>query len=323
MEHLWALCPRGQALVAVVRLLASPAAVDGVPVVATHALAGANLLQLVKPGTPDAAGIPPLRPIGMPETMRKLVATSLARATRGVASAFFGAIQKGIAVPNGCKRVLHQVYADQASNPSHSVLQLDFFRAFNLISRAAALAVVERAFPLLVPYFRWVYAQEAPAVYGWQQEPDDPLGTDPWARLFLLAERGAQQGDLLGPLLHAAALQLVLWRLQGENWGHLVLAFHDYVIVVGPVEGLRAVMDSAAALGALVDARLSPAKCQAWSPAAAPPPAELFPQWQERRIVQFSVPLGDASFVATRVAAMADEYGTVVGLITALPDGDL
>lgn len=324
MEHLWALCLRGQdALVAVVLVLASPAAVDAVPAVTTHALAGANMLLLVKPGAPHAWGIPPLRPIGMPETLRKFVTTSLARVTRGSAAAFSGTTQKGIAVPNGCARVLHQIDAHLARNHSHGVLQLDFVSAFNLISRDLALAVVERAFPLLVPNFPWMYGQQAPAVYGWQPEPDDPLETDPWELLFLLADRGAQQGDPLGPLLHGAALHLVLWRLQGENGGHLVLAFHDDVIVVGPVDGLRAVMDSAAALGALVHARLSPAKRQTWSPAPAPPPAGLSPQWRERGIILFSEPLGDDYLVAARVAEMMDKHGTAVGLITALPAAEL
>eukprot|EP00168_Porphyra_purpurea_P017444 TRINITY_DN603_c0_g1_i4.p6 TRINITY_DN603_c0_g1~~TRINITY_DN603_c0_g1_i4.p6 ORF type:complete len:190 (-),score=35.40 TRINITY_DN603_c0_g1_i4:2496-3065(-) len=83
MEHLWALAEDGRdELVGVVRLLATDAATSVVPAVASHALAGAEHLLLVKPGEPDADGVPRLRPIGMPETVRKLVAGALVRDLR-------------------------------------------------------------------------------------------------------------------------------------------------------------------------------------------------------------------------------------------------
>jgi len=75
MERLWALAEGSRdALVGVVRLLASDATTSVVPAVSIHALAEAALLLLVKLGAPDADGVPKLRPIGMLETLRKLVA---------------------------------------------------------------------------------------------------------------------------------------------------------------------------------------------------------------------------------------------------------
>lgn len=82
--------------------------------------------------------------------------------------------------------------------------------------------------------------------------------------LFLLAERGAHQGDPLGPLLHAAALWLVLRRLQALHPDILVLAYHDDVVVVGPPEKMGAVLADAARLGREIDAELAPAKCVGW-----------------------------------------------------------
>jgi len=67
MEHIRTLGWEGQAdVAAVVRLLAGEAAVSRVPPLAAHALAGANLLLLCKPGGVNADGLPRLRPIGMP-----------------------------------------------------------------------------------------------------------------------------------------------------------------------------------------------------------------------------------------------------------------
>jgi len=79
MNHLRALGDEGQAALAgVVHLLAGEAAVWLVPAVPAHALAGADLLLLCKPGREGVDCLPRLRPIGMPEVLRKLAASSLA-----------------------------------------------------------------------------------------------------------------------------------------------------------------------------------------------------------------------------------------------------
>ena len=79
MKYLPALGDEGQAaLTGVVHLLAGEATVWLMPAVAAHALAGADLLLLCKPGGEGVDGLPRLRPIGMPEVQRKLAASALA-----------------------------------------------------------------------------------------------------------------------------------------------------------------------------------------------------------------------------------------------------
>jgi len=366
MEHLWALAEDGRdALVGVVRLLATAAATTVVPAVASHALAGAELLLLVKPGAPDADGVPRLRPIGMPETLRKLVAGSLARDLRASAAALMAPLQLGIGVPNACERLLHALEAQMEAAPEEGVLLLDYKNAFNLVSRAAARAFIDRAFPSLTPHVAATYGGAPPAVYGWAAAPrggdgagdgdgrdgrggagdggdggggdedppglvdddDDapppPRGPPPPARRVLTVERGTQQGDPLGPFLHAAALMLVLLRLARLHPAHVIDAFHDDVRAVGPVAGLGAVMSSAARVGALVDAELSPTKCVAWSPGASAVPPDLTAQWRSEGVEQFSIPVGRHDFVAARVAAMAAEHAAGVAAIVALPEEEL
>jgi len=265
MGHLWALAEDGHnALVGVVRLLATDAATTVVPAVASHALAGAEFLLLVKPEASDADGVPRLRPIGMPETIRKLVAGWLARDLRASAAALMAPLQLGIGVPNACERLLHALEAQLEVAPEEGVLLLDFKNALNLISRAAARTFVDRAFPSLTPHVAATYGGAPPAVYGWAAArrggdrgadgdgrdgrdetgdggdsgvgDEDPPGLvdngddahppqwvpPPPARRGLTVERGTQQGDPLGPFLHAAALMLVLLRLARLHPAHVI-----------------------------------------------------------------------------------------------------
>jgi len=140
---------------------------------------------------------------------------------------------------------------------------------------------------------------------------------------MLTVERGTQQGDPLGPFLHAAAHMLVLMRLARLHPAHVIDAFLDDVRALGPVAGLGAVMESAARLGTLVDAELSPAKCVAWSPRTKAAPPDLTAQWRSEGVEQFSIPVGGRDFVAARVAAMATQHAAGVATICALPEDQL
>jgi len=124
-----------------------------------------------------------------------------------------------------------------------------------------------RALPAVAPYMKAMYEGVlAPSVDGWTsgdvaapEAPDGdnsgdegdtpvPLPPPPPSRLCLPAERGAQQGDPPGPLLHAAALWLVLARLRATHPGALVRAFHDDVVAAGPPKVLAKVMTDAAVI---------------------------------------------------------------------------
>jgi len=110
IEHLRALGEKGQAsLIFVVRLLAGDVPVRRVPPIAVHALAGAELLLLCRPGAADDDGLPRLRPIGMPEILRKLAAAALAGTVRTAASRLLSPLQMDVGVPNPCERVVHEV----------------------------------------------------------------------------------------------------------------------------------------------------------------------------------------------------------------------
>jgi len=87
---------------------------------------------------------------------------------------------------------------------------------------------------------------------------------------------------------------------------HVIDAFPDDVRAVGPVAGLGAVMESAARVGALVDAEMAPAKCVAWSPGTTAAPPDLTAQWRSEGVAQISIPVGTRGFVAAR--ALPEEH---------------
>jgi len=168
MEHLWALGEAGRdALVSVVVLLTSEAAKRRLPAVAKHALADADLLLLAKHGGVSADGLPGLRPIGMPEALRKIAASALAATVRAAAAGLLASMQLGVGVANASGRSIHDLKAHLAHHPDNAVLLLDFIFAFNLVSRSSAAAVLHRSVPLFAQYLTWVYGGGCPYVIRW------------------------------------------------------------------------------------------------------------------------------------------------------------
>jgi len=83
-------------------------------------------------------------------------------------------------VSSPCERILHEVRAHVAAQPTHAVVQLDYRNAFNLVSRTAAASVLGAALPALTPYLCWVYGGDTggatPSVYGWATAGDEGGG---------------------------------------------------------------------------------------------------------------------------------------------------
>ena len=71
------------------------------------------------------------------------------------------------------------------------IATLDFKNAFNCVDRSAFRAEIRRVAPRLAPWVDFQYGEATPIYFGSTR---------------LSSERGAQQGDPLGPALFAAAL---------------------------------------------------------------------------------------------------------------------
>lgn len=93
----------------------------------------------------------------------------------------------------------------------------------------------------------WVCGGETPDVYEWAAHPPDGTRPPPVpVRQRIDAGRGAQQGDSLGPLLHAVALSRSLQRLSTAFPDRFLRAYNDNVVFAGPVECLGTFMAKAA-----------------------------------------------------------------------------
>jgi len=140
---------------------------------------------------------------------------------------------------------------------------------------------------------------------------------------MLPAERGAQEGDPLGRLLHADKLWLLLRRLRAAHLGVLVQSFHADIVAVGAPADLGRVMGAAGTAGALNDAELAPAKCVGWSPSGAPAPAWWSGAWAAEGVVHLYASLGGPAFVEVAMDRLTADQRRLVGAIADLPVGDL
>jgi len=120
--------------------------------VSRRALGAAIFLLLVKPGAVDASGVPGLRPIGVPETIRKLVGQALKREVLPDGRRYVVSLQREVGVSGACEDLVHKADARLTVEPTRGALPPDFKNAFHKSSIQAALAVAEGAFPEILPY---------------------------------------------------------------------------------------------------------------------------------------------------------------------------
>ena len=159
-------------------------------------LLDSNLIGLDKPD----GGV---RPIAIGEAWYRFAGICALRECGRDIGAGLAPLQLGVGTRGGTETVVHALSSALAEG--HAVFAIDMRNAFNTVSRQAILeAVKERAAPLL-PMVQWAYGRPtALHIVG------APPGTPP-----VMSETGVRQGDPLGPLLFALALQPVLQRVAG------------------------------------------------------------------------------------------------------------
>ena len=191
-------------------------------------LAGATLHALPK-GQDD------VRPIAVGETLRRLVAKCLCSHVKSEAREWLSPLQVGVAVPLGAEAAVHSsrhcVHAHR-NNPDKVFLKLDFVNAFNTVDRATVLREVRLRLPAMAPWAEWCYSHHTKLLFQGDA---------------LTSEAGVQQGDPLGPLLFALALQPSLCAA-GRSQLDLCFAYLDDVCLAGDYTAVSA------ALGRLVNA---------------------------------------------------------------------
>jgi len=121
------------------------------------------------------------------------------------------------------------------------VVKLDFTNSCNSIHRRDMLLSVHNRLPELYTYCQSAYVLPSYLFFG------------PYV---ISSEKGAQQGDLIGPLLFSNTLQPVLSSLQA----HLNLGYLDDVTLGGPVEMVASDVADIVNAGSKIDLSLNAAK---------------------------------------------------------------
>ena len=133
-------------------------------------------------------------------------------------------------MPAGAEAAVHTARAwlerCSGSSAKRALLKINFENAFHTIDRLAVLSSAATSFPTLARWVHWYYRQPSDLHFG---------------KSVLRSSSGVQQGDPLGPLLFAAALQPLAAELQR---GGLDLAFFylDDGVVAGDVAAVAAAL---------------------------------------------------------------------------------
>ena len=239
---------------------------DGnLPESAVDFLALTKLTPLLK----DGGGI---RPVAGGEVLRKLAARTLVREHREALREAVGEHQFGAGRPAGGETLVHTVQTVAAQRPEHAWVQLDLANAFPSVCRRAVLDALAEHAPALLPLAEAFLRRPSSFVF---------VGASGQGEV-LQATKGVEQGDVLGPLLFAAAFRGPLAELRdrllscletecGYSPEHaeaeLVLgAYLDDVLVCLPAAAAARVPGLAAASFAPAGLAVQEEKTKVWVP---------------------------------------------------------
>ena len=197
------------------------------------------------------------------------------------------------------------------------LVKLDFANAFNRVSRQAVLTAATTHFPGLARWVAWCYQQPSNLRFG--------------ATTTIPSAGGVQQGDPLGPLLFAAALQPLAQELKTGPLDFAVF-FLDDGVLAGDVAAVAAALAHVQQRGESLGLQLNLSKCEtitAGSTTAADLhphfPSELLrsPDGQSRAQRNFELlgaAIGDDDFVAAHTAARISKAEPLLAALGDLED---
>ena len=209
----------------------------GVPEEVRHVFFGANLIAFNKP---DGG----LRPIAAGNVLRRLVSKVAAAGVLNQVLPHLMPTQVGCGVPRGAEAAVHAArkYLNQMEGDKVMV-KLDFKNAFNMIRRDCMVHEVSKNCPALLGYVFAAYDVQSLLRFGAHS---------------IASSTGVQQGDPLGLLLFAMALQPSLNILNSE----FKVAYLDDVTLAGPVETVVADIGLIIASSQAIGLELNMAKCE-------------------------------------------------------------
>ena len=262
------------------------------PQIACRLLSNSKLL--VFPKHDDHGSRTGIRPIGVPELLRKLTGKWILKVLRLRMADFFAPLQVGIALSGGCELAVLPTRLNLEADDC-GLLSLDFSNAFNTVNRQVIMDIWSRIFPEALPFVRAIY-DTPPQTFA--------AGGDWTTPHHISVEEGVQQGDPLGPSLFASALQLILVTAHRatrlSDTPVEIRAYLDDVSVTGTPIGVSSILADIAALSSEINLELNLRKC-AWWPGLLPPDTGTPPALQRLHRPEghslLSIPFGQAEFV--------------------------
>ena len=203
--HLRTLClqRRAKGTLAALAAVLTSLARGNAPVEVAEFFAGANLVALRKPA--KGPGLEEdVRPIAVGDTLRRLVGKILSARVRVPArTLLLRGNQVGVATARGAAVATDVIsqYAVRNRGKGKVILKIDYRNAFNCVDRLSMLRAVDANLPELAPWVRWCYLEPSSLFYGGDT---------------IRSQRGAQQGDPLGPLLFSLTIHQMALELKGH-----------------------------------------------------------------------------------------------------------
>mmetsp|Transcript_14650 Transcript_14650/g.59619 ORF Transcript_14650/g.59619 Transcript_14650/m.59619 type:complete len:512 (-) Transcript_14650:2242-3777(-) len=237
-------------------------------------------------------------------------------------------LRLGIGVSGGCDRSLHAIQAYLSCVPDSVVLRLDLGNAFNRIDRRLAKQLVDRHFPELAPVYRLGYGsgdRDPPTLCGWRSSRAQNQADT--TRLTLRAATGVQQGDPLGPVLHALSLAPFLRALRAKFLDETIVAIHDDITIVGPLQALKAALAWGQTVLPSLGARLQLGKCTVYGRTLTTSRlvSHEIPGVRVTRdgVTIHSIPIGSRRYIEEECRALQNKHEKLFAEIARLPAQEL
>ena len=273
-------------------------------------LAGATLTALPKKDDD-------IRPVAVGEVWRRLTAKYLCSSYKEQACSFFFPQQIGVAQNLGTEiglETARQWVNRNSNNLSAILVKIDFSNAFNCVSRQAFLEQCRHHFPGLSRWAEWCYARPSNLYFG----PET-----------ISSEKGVQQGDPIGPLLFALALQPLLLELdkgRSEHGLQLVYSYLDDLILAGDQQQVARAFHFLKGAASQMGLEFNTSKCEV-IPAAgrnATIRKDLFPNsviyQDDGNFELLGGPIGSEDFCNQHTQKRVDKASELLNALGELPD---